>query len=253
MTGRINFVVTNDLVEGGMPVNVDHQHVQGNFMRLELLQQLFEFLVAVGPVARPPGAEGKSWRQRDLACDPSEVMKGAFVIVPVTEEIPVLPLPCGTQHHPGPRALLTRTKAEVGRIKERARAVVHKCPAATRDQAGLQFHSASGSIKRTRGAQKIAGVFGPRFPYNFFPVKAERNRKVVGGELAVGIAGIVDQRQCTGLQHHSVAGSDLPRESGNRKHAIHEGERCMIFKLPVIRPLQADELRSKNREPRRAG
>src|ERR1700728_2273249 len=145
-------------------------------MRLELLQQLFEFLIAVGPVARPPGAEGKSWRQRDLACDPGEVAKGAFVIVPVAKEIPVLPLTRGTQHHPRPCALLTRKKAEIGRIEERARAVIYECPAAARDQAGLQFHSTAGSIKRTGGAQQIAGIFGPRFPYDFFPVQAERNR-----------------------------------------------------------------------------
>src|ERR1700728_1655833 len=122
-------------------------------MGLELLKQLFEFLIAVGPVARPPGAEGKSWRQRDLACDPCEVMKGAFVIVPVAEEIPVLPLASGTQHHPGPCALLTGGKTEVGRIEERAGAVVHECPAVTRDQAGLQFHSTADSIERTGGAQ----------------------------------------------------------------------------------------------------
>src|ERR1700722_3973844 len=151
-------------------------------MRLELLQQLFEFLIAVRPVARPPGAEGKSWRQRDLARDLSEVMKGAFVIVSVAEEIPVLPLARRTQHHPGPGALLTRAEAEVGRIEERARAVVHECPAVARYQAGLQFHSPAGSIQRTSCAQQIAGVFHPRFPYDFFPVEAERNSKVGRGE-----------------------------------------------------------------------
>src|SRR5579862_2561228 len=115
-----------------MPVDVDDQHVERNVMRLELLQQLSEFLIAVRPVARPPGAESESWWQRDLACDPSEIMQGGFVIVPVAEEIPVLPFAGGTQHHPWPRALLTRAKAEVGRIEERARAVVDECPAVTR-------------------------------------------------------------------------------------------------------------------------
>src|SRR5580698_1108606 len=124
-----------------MPVDVDHQDIQGNFMRLELLNQLFEFLIAVRPIARPPGAESKPWRQRDLACDPGEVMQGAFVIVAVTEEIPVLPIARRTEYYPGPRALLTRAKAEVRRIEERASAVVHECPAVTRYQAGLQLHS----------------------------------------------------------------------------------------------------------------
>src|SRR5579863_1136310 len=153
-----------------MPVDVHHQYAQRDVMRAELLKQLFEFLVAVRPVAGPPGTEGKSWRQRDLAGDPSEVMKGTFVIVPVAEEIPVLPLARGTQHHPGPRALLTPTKAEVVRIEERACTVVHERPAVTRYQPGLQFHSPAGGIQRTSGAQQIAGVLRPRFPYDFFPV-----------------------------------------------------------------------------------
>src|ERR1700689_2873889 len=115
-----------------MPVDVHHQHAQRSVMHAELLKQLFEFLIAVRPVARPPGAESKSWRQRDLACDPSEVMKGAFVIVPVSEEIPVLPLARRPQHHQGPSALLARTKAEVVRIEERSCAVVHECPTVAR-------------------------------------------------------------------------------------------------------------------------
>src|SRR5579863_9272417 len=100
-------------------------------MRLELLKQLFEFLIAVRPVSRPPGPERESRRQRDLARDPSVVMKGAFVIVPVSEEIPVLALASGTQQHPGPRALLTRAKTEVSRIEKRACGVVYKRPAVT--------------------------------------------------------------------------------------------------------------------------
>src|SRR5579862_3946189 len=180
-------------------------------------------------------------------------MQRAFVVVPVAEKIPVLALAGRTQHHPWPRALLTRAKAEVGRIEERARAVVHQCPAVTRDEAVLQLHSPAGSIEGTGSAEKIAGIFHPRLPYDLFPVKGERNRKVARAELAVGVAGIVDQRQYAGLQHHAVAGSDLSREWGNRKRAVHEGERGMIFKLPVLGPLQANELRSKNGESRRAG
>src|SRR5215471_14867326 len=51
--------------EGKMPVHVEHKDIERQVVVAESPYEFFEFLVAVGPVARPPRAERKSRRQRD--------------------------------------------------------------------------------------------------------------------------------------------------------------------------------------------
>ena len=46
---------------GVMPVHVDDKYIDGDVVLVELLHQVAEFLVAVGPEARPPVAEGIAW------------------------------------------------------------------------------------------------------------------------------------------------------------------------------------------------
>ena len=52
-----------------VPVHVDDQDVERNVVLAKAADQFVEFLVAVGPVARPPRAEGEARRQRNSAGD----------------------------------------------------------------------------------------------------------------------------------------------------------------------------------------
>ena len=97
-----------------MPINVHHQYVERSIVCVKFLDELFKFLVRVGPVTRPPRTERKAWRQWNFSCDPREVIKGAFVIVPIAEKVPILPIACGTQHHPRPWTLLPLREGKVG-------------------------------------------------------------------------------------------------------------------------------------------
>ncbi len=77
-----------DLIE--VPVHVDDEDVQRGVVLMEAAHQVVEFLVAIGPVARPPDAEGEARRQWNAAGDTDVVAECLLVVVAVAEEVPVL-------------------------------------------------------------------------------------------------------------------------------------------------------------------
>src|SRR5665213_2625720 len=72
-------------LERKVPVHVDHKHVERDVARSVSLHQLIQFLVAVSPVAGPPGTEGKTRRQRNSSRHLNEISERFAVGVTVTE------------------------------------------------------------------------------------------------------------------------------------------------------------------------
>ncbi len=147
--------------EGGMPVHVDDEDVEGDVVLVEAADDLLDLLVGVCPVARPPGAEGEARRQRDAAGYFDVVAQRALVIVRVAEEVPILAVARGAFDDPGPRAVLTLPEAEVGRVEKGARRIVDYGPPRPRDQA--LFHRLLGliagcTVERARGAHQVLVV-----------------------------------------------------------------------------------------------
>jgi hypothetical protein len=70
-----------------VPVHIDDEDVERDVVFVEAADQLVEFLVAVSPVARPPGAEGKARGQGDAAGDFDVVAESLAVVVAVAEEV----------------------------------------------------------------------------------------------------------------------------------------------------------------------
>src|SRR5438270_8157392 len=122
------------LMEGEVPVHVDDQHIEWNVILAESAHQVFEFLIAVCPIARPPRAKGKSRRQRNTSGNSREVCKRVFVVVAVAEEIPVLAISSRALHHPGPRTVFPFQEAKIIRVEEWARGIVHQHPTIARDE-----------------------------------------------------------------------------------------------------------------------
>ncbi len=88
-----------------VPVHVDDQYVERHTVLVKAGDNVVEFLVAVGPIARPPSPEGEARRQRDPSRNPNIVAECLFVVVAVAEEVPVLPLAGGARHDPWPGAV----------------------------------------------------------------------------------------------------------------------------------------------------
>ena len=132
LAGLIGCAHRLELLAVDVPVHVDYGYVERGRILVKALDELVHFLVAVGPVARPPGAKGETRRQRNAAGNAHVVAKGFAVVVTVAEEVPVnifaWALVRGTFHDPRPRAALAIEEAEVGRIEERARGVVDQRP-----------------------------------------------------------------------------------------------------------------------------
>src|SRR4029077_2653319 len=102
--GGIKLVVPPMNAHRGVPVHIDHEHVERNAVRAESLDNSFELLIGVRPVARPPRAERKLWWQRNFPGDARVVVERLLVIVAVTVEIPILAIAEWALHHPRPRA-----------------------------------------------------------------------------------------------------------------------------------------------------
>src|ERR1700689_408063 len=124
MAGSIHLRVSRDLVEGGMPININYQNIKRRVVLMESSDQLIELLVRIGPVSRPPGPECKPRRQRNLSCHAREIIESAFVIMAITEEVPVLALSRRTRRNPRPRTALSLDEGEIVGVKELERAVV---------------------------------------------------------------------------------------------------------------------------------
>src|SRR5450631_1129162 len=107
MSGLVEWMFGAAGSERLVPIHVNDQHIERDIVVAEAMHQVLELLVAVGPVARPPCAEGKARRQRDASGNFGVVGERLLVIVAVAKEIPVLAIACRTLHHPGPGTAFT--------------------------------------------------------------------------------------------------------------------------------------------------
>lgn len=115
--------------ESEMPVHIDDEDVERDVIAAEATNEIFQFLIAVSPVTRPPGSESKARWHRNAAGNFNEVSERLLVIVAIFEEVPILAVAGRPLHHPGPRAIRAIDEAEIVRIKERPRRIVDDRPA----------------------------------------------------------------------------------------------------------------------------
>ncbi len=166
-----------------MPVHVDHEDIERRVVLAEAADDLFDLLIAVGPVARPPRAEGEARRQRNAAGDAHIVAERLVVVVAVAEEVPVLP--CHLRAAPSPTAMgcfrLARKRKSAESKSGRLRIVLN-CPSGARDKAVpdrfLRF-VAQRAVQRARGALQILRINRSRPPDDRLAVDCERDGEIV--------------------------------------------------------------------------
>ena len=66
------------------------KHIERRVVLAEAADDLIDLLIAVGPVARPPRAEGEARRQRNAPGDAHIIAERLAIVVAVAEEVPVL-------------------------------------------------------------------------------------------------------------------------------------------------------------------
>ena len=121
----------SSLAGGGVvPVHVDDQYIQRDIIALEVVHQLAQVVVRVGPVARPPVAEGVAGRQRHLSGKEGEIFQCGFVVVPVAHEVPVLALLSVARLYPRP----------VGVVEQEVARIVNQRPSVLCQQPVGHFH-----------------------------------------------------------------------------------------------------------------
>ena len=226
---------------GLVPVHVDDQHVERHVHRLEFLHQIYELVARILPVAAPPVAEGVLRGQRRPACDELEIGQRLFVVVPVGEEIQVLPVACGARFDP----LLPH--GAVGR-QHVARAVVHDGPSRTRKEPLLHRFApqllAVASVERAGRAHEVLRVLRAGCPYDLAAVEPEDGFQVFVRKLA---AFGVGQRQGRGGDRQpGFRVADLEVRHG--RLTVDEGQRGAVLEPAVLAPLHADQLRGEHRE-----
>ncbi len=256
-----------ELLPVDVPVHVDHQHVEGRVVFAKAADQLIELLVAVGPVTRPPGAEGEARRQRNAAGDADKIAESLPVVVPVAEEVPVGVgagfLVGGALHGPRPGAFFAIEEAEIGGVEERARGVVNQRPARAGNEAGLDGLfglRAQRAVQGARGAHQIFRVGEAGMPHHILAVDGEFDGEIFGREVAVACwyigksEHVLERRLRIGIDGNgATAYRPVDFKLRHRQPPIDEHKRRVIFKLPVRRPLHADKLRREHCEPRMAG
>src|SRR5207302_3085477 len=122
------------LMKSEMPVHVDDEHIKWHIVLTEAANEIFELLIAVGPVPRPPRTKGESRGQGNLPGDSGEISERLFVVVTIAEKVPILTISLRTLHHPRPRAVFPLCETEIVGIEERTRGIVHQRPSIARDE-----------------------------------------------------------------------------------------------------------------------
>jgi hypothetical protein len=125
-----------------MPVHIHHDVVERKPMLVVLLDDLFEFVGRIGPVAGVPDADGIFARQRDRASRGRQAAESRPVIEAVTEKIPI-------------EGAVRRPRQDPIPGKQRGRGVVEKIPAVTRKNALAQRHGAFQPIHGSNGATEV--------------------------------------------------------------------------------------------------
>ena len=188
MARLVLFAARLELLAAEMPVHVDDEHIEGNIVLVEAADDLLDLLVGVGPVARPPRAEGETRRQRNAARDAHVIAKRLAVVVAVAEEVPVLAVARGALHDPGPGAVLAVLEAEVGGVEERTRGVVDHGPAGAGDEAlfdRLAGLVAQRAVECARRSLQVLVIGQARMPGDRLAVDGEFDGEVFGREAAV--------------------------------------------------------------------
>ncbi len=236
--------------KGLVPVHVDDEDVEGDVVVMEAGDEVAQFLVAVGPVARPPGAEGVAGRQGDAPGDTDVVAQGCLVVVTVAEEVEVLAVACGALQGPGLGERVAVQWVEVRGVEKRA-VVVEDDPAVTRDESladGFpEVFAAACAIEGAGGAAEIAGGGCAGMPGHGAASEVEGDGKIRGSEAGCGGVVLVDEMEPAGVEGEDVAGEALG-EVRDRQATVQDDEGGMIFILAVGCPFHADEFRCEHGE-----
>jgi hypothetical protein len=110
-----------------MPVHIDHEDIEWNTILMKAGDEVAQFLIAVGPVARPPRSERIAWRQRDASGNAYIVAERPLVVMTVSEEIEILPRPRGPRQHPRLGCGVTMAEVEIRGVKKRP-GIIHHDP-----------------------------------------------------------------------------------------------------------------------------
>ena len=151
---------------------------------LEVPGQVYELEIRVLPVAAPPVAECVFRRERYLSGDFREVPEGGLVVMPVAEEIEVLPVCAVPALHPV-------LPVAVHRDEHVPAALVYHGPAVLRDYARVVRVDDGLSVAPVQGpgsTEEIPGGVCPGIPFHpllSVPSRPERDGKVVSGEFSV--------------------------------------------------------------------
>ena len=195
--------------------------------------------VAVGPVARPPGAQDEARDERDRPAEARVLADRAGVVVPVAEEVPVLVV----------RALGPRLDPAVLAREDDAGGVVEQRPAGARDE------------PRVEGGAAAHAVDGPPRTAEVVPVDRSR-RPAEGGRL-----GPLDA-QVAGVERPAVrcvAEDEAARVDDRRAVLLADLERrrlgpslrervgAAVLEVAVARPLHPQQPGGEDREAGVAG
>ena len=113
-----------------MPVHIYYQYIQRNLIRMEIINQITEFLIRVQPIARPPVTERIAGWQRHFSGKKSIIFQSCFIIMSISHEVPVLPAISRTLFHPIPILII---------IKQKSLRIIDESPAVRSQQTIFQF------------------------------------------------------------------------------------------------------------------
>ena len=222
---------------GVMPVHVDDKYIDGDVVLVEFFHQVAEFLVAIGPVARPPVAEGIAWRQRHLASEDGEVFQSLLVVVAVAHEVPVLVVKAFAFHHPRPIAV----------VEEVALRVVDERPAVGGQETVFNGHLfvrratkdfSIVAVQGAIGAFQIVLLHHARLPCETWHNAFQRtDAQVVGSESPAAF--LVFEFQLGGGDFYGLAFFDLEIHCGIVADDGHL--RSVVDKMPVGSIFQPDD------------
>ena len=222
-----------------VPVHVDHEDVERQVVRAEVGDELADRGVAVGPVARPPGAEHEARDERDRAAEAGVLADRAGVVVAVAEQVPVLVV----------RALGPRLDPAVRGREDDAGGVVEQRPAGARDEPGVERRAAAHAVDGPPRTAEVVPVDRARHP-------AEGGRL---GPLDAQVAG-VERPSVRRVPEHEAAGVDdggavllADRERRRIGAAVRERVRPAVLEDAVVGPLQPEQPGREHREARLAG
>ena len=235
-----------------MPVHVDHHHVDRNSGPVEAVDQLFNFTIAVSPVAAVPVSEGKTGRNRLGTEHLRRIMQRIDIGVPVSEQIEILTLTRFARRHP--------LAIAVDPFDRDVPAVVDNAPAGARKKslAELQlltpllrsipvedFLVAVATVQRPAGAEQVAVIGRIRSPDDLFPVEFKRDVQVCRGK-SLPVRQQFDRQGIGGDNQLSVLPGSL--EVDPPEVAVEHREGFPVFKFSVGAPFKPNHPAGQKRD-----